>query len=180
MCVLPGSPEDVAAHRVIDDLTAAFARGDTSTDAYFRRAVAHKQTFHLQAAIDDFTAVIDRAPRADMRLGRAHFLRSICHRRTGRIAEAIDDGDAAVALRPDDSHVWTVRGFALAQADRLDDAERDLEQAIALDPENWLAEVCVVCGFQVTPPSVVAMIAPKVPTAHPCSALSGAKVTLKR
>ncbi len=141
MCVIPGSPEDLAAHDAIDAMSAAIDQGASSPEVFFRRGVAHKQTQHLSSAAADFSAVIDLATPHDETLGRSYFLRSICHRRMGRVQDAIADGDVAVALRPDDSHVWTVRGFALATAGSLDDAERDLVTALRLDPDNWLAEV---------------------------------------
>ncbi len=141
MCVIPGSPEDLAAHLVIDNMSLAISEGSNSAEVFYRRGVAHKQTFHLPLAVDDFTRVIARADRTDFMLGRAHFFRSICHRRMQRFDEAIADGNVAVALRPTDSHTWTVRGFALSQVGLLDDAERDLNEALRLDPTNWLAEV---------------------------------------
>jgi tetratricopeptide (TPR) repeat protein len=141
MCVIPGSLEDLAAHHAIDAMSAAIHQGATSPEVFFRRGVAHKQTQHVGLAVEDFSAVIAKASKRDSELGRSHFLRSICNRRLRRFDEAIADGDAAIDLRPDDSHVWTVRGFALANAGRLDEAERDLSTALRLDPGNWLAEV---------------------------------------
>ena len=141
MCVIPGSKEDVAAHQVIDAVSRQLRSGSGTPEAFFRRAVAHKQTFHLQAAVDDFDVVIDRMNRHDAAVGRSHFFRGICHRRLGRLDEAIDDGNAAVALRPDDPGVFTIRGFALANVGRLDDAEHDFETALRLDPGHTLAKI---------------------------------------
>jgi serine/threonine protein kinase/Flp pilus assembly protein TadD len=64
-----------------------------------------------------------------------------CYLNLGRIGEAVEALGACVALRPKSPYGYNVRGLALAQEKRFLDAERDLDQALKLDPDSRAAQL---------------------------------------
>ena len=65
-----------------------------------------------------------------------HFQLGRCYLSLGRLGEAVEALGACVALRPDAPYAYSVRGLALAQENHFDDAERDLDRAVQLDPDS--------------------------------------------
>jgi tetratricopeptide (TPR) repeat protein len=84
----------------------------------------------LARALAGYQAVLRADPShywARLQVGR-------CYLALGRGAEAVEALGACVALRPDAPWGYSVRGLALAMLRRLDEAEADIDRALAIDP----------------------------------------------
>jgi serine/threonine protein kinase/tetratricopeptide (TPR) repeat protein len=84
----------------------------------------------LARALAGYQAVLRADPGhywARLQVGR-------CDLALGRGAEAVEALGACVALRPDAPWGYSVRGLALAMLRRLDEAEADIDRALAIDP----------------------------------------------
>jgi protein O-GlcNAc transferase len=58
------------------------------------------------------------------------------NRRAGHLARALELSERALALRPQDGRAWQVRGSALEELDRLDEAMDCLRHELELKPDN--------------------------------------------
>lgn len=136
-----------------------------SVDAYYARAEVYREHRHFSEAIDDYTAILARNPRAyralslradsQMQLqqfqaaaadwGRylqrfsrdvsARNQRGLCFLRLKRWAEARADFSLALQQAPALPALWANRGLAWLEEGKLAEAERDLLKALYLQPD---------------------------------------------
>lgn len=56
-----------------------------------------------------------------------------------KFEDALSDMDAAVEAEPHNAELYATRGFILARAGHDSEAEPDLEKALKINPQQWLA-----------------------------------------
>jgi tetratricopeptide (TPR) repeat protein len=126
------------------DRTSPATAGDLFLDAEEARLETARSTVSL---LNDATVRSRRAGalaralagyQAVLRAEPSHYWARLqagrCYLALGRGAEAVEALGACVALRPDAPWGYSVRGLALAMMRRLDEAEADMDRALAIDP----------------------------------------------
>ncbi len=90
------------------------------------------------AAVARLEAVVASWPKSS----ESHRVLGIVYRAVARLPESIEQFEMAVRLRPDDERARVAWGSALAEAGRLEDAERELRATIKMLPSSgearWL------------------------------------------
>ena len=91
----------------------------------------------------------------------------------GRYADAVRLADARLKLQSRDARVWTIRGIALEQLQRLPESLRSFEQALAIEPQSLAAlQGATEVAYRTKSPKAQALVArvlardPMNPTAH--------------
>jgi tetratricopeptide (TPR) repeat protein len=112
---------------------AILAREPRNADAAHLLGVTHMAEGRLDEALKLIGRAIGLAPSAAMYVNRAGALR-----RAGRDADALTDCDAALARDPALVEAHALRGDALANLGRLDEALGSYDAAIALRPDPAL------------------------------------------
>ena len=98
----------------------------------YNRAQVHAGLGRLDAALADYTAVIELDPN----YAEYHFDRGSILRRLGRPAEALADYRRAIALSPPFPEVYYNRADTLLELGDLDGALVDLDYVLELQPDN--------------------------------------------
>lgn len=80
-----------------------------------------------QQALDDYTAALQFADRAELRVNRAAALRGL-----GRHAEAVAECDAALRLDPQLKAAQRLRALLVSELGKPNDAQRGLDQTVQL------------------------------------------------
>src|SRR6185369_770745 len=57
----------------------------------------------------------------------------------GHLKDAMLNATIALKLKPDKSYAWAIRGQIYRELEHFDEAVRDLELALLLDPDNIIA-----------------------------------------
>jgi serine/threonine protein kinase/tetratricopeptide (TPR) repeat protein len=130
------------ALQAIDLLNQAVARDSSFLKAYCRLAVIHDQLYffgldHTPARLASAEAAVEKAFRIRPNAGEAHLARAY------HLYDGYLDYDAALAeleiarrSLPNDSRIFSVMGYIQRRQGRWEDATRNLERAIELDPRN--------------------------------------------
>jgi tetratricopeptide (TPR) repeat protein len=95
-----------------------------------KRKAGQPDVTEMVLAIGEYREALSKDPDhywAHLQLGR-------CYLSLGRNAEASEALGACIALHKDVPWAYSLRGLALAQQRRFDEAERDLKEAIRLSP----------------------------------------------
>ncbi|MFH8350261.1 tetratricopeptide repeat protein [Streptomyces sp. NPDC018045] len=100
--------------------------------AYALRGRERRAAGDMEAALADYTAALDLAPR----LGSAYEGRGNTYFLTRRHDEALADYTRAIELNPDNPWPHIQRGDTYEAMDRYDDALTDYTRAIELNPDN--------------------------------------------
>jgi len=100
--------------------------------ALLNRGVAYRQAGNFEAAISDYTAVIELNGEDDV----AYANRANAYRQAGDLAAARTDIDEALALNPDRAASYYVRGLIEEAAGQTTEAEADFRRANELAPDN--------------------------------------------
>lgn len=123
----------------LSDYTKAINLDPKLTNAYFNRALAHKQKGDLDRAIADYSKVIDLEPNdAGAYNGRGNTYGS-----KGDADRAIADLSRAIDLDPKFALAYTNRGIAMTAKGDLDLAIADFSKSIEFDPKFALAYKCL-------------------------------------
>ncbi|MCR4300568.1 MAG: tetratricopeptide repeat protein [Sulfuricaulis sp.] len=118
--------------KMVIDYNRRIAVNPDDADAYLKRGEAHFKLQEFDKAIEDFSAAIRRNDRLD----DAYFGRGMALGRRGQITEGIADLSVYLQRHPDSSLAYTKRGVRYIWIGDLENAEKDLKRAIALDARN--------------------------------------------
>ncbi len=118
-----------------DALKAGGLDAEETFMAYLYRGMAHHQQGENEAAIADITECFTAAPdHKDTDF--AHFERGAAYIADKQYAKAVADFDAAVQLKPGESHYYSMRGSAYFDMGKNPEAIADQSKAIELDPKS--------------------------------------------
>jgi len=133
--------------RLLDEARDAFRRGDSAkavdlagqaiaadpqgVDGYSFRGQLHAAMQQPQAAVDDFTKVIDRAPSAGL-----YELRGSEQFKLGNIDESIADFDREIKLAPAREREHWKRGISYYYAKRYDEGRKQFEAYQTFDDND--------------------------------------------
>ena len=141
----PGAENAGAAGQHVDRAMQRYQGGDrAAAEALCRAALALDQN-QIQAWSRARIALDDQQPGARSMLcahpghiGRPQYLiyAGEVNRRAGHLGRALELSERALTLRPQDRRAWQVRGGALEELDRLDEASDCLRHELELEPGN--------------------------------------------
>jgi|GEM_PF-6058001 len=100
--------------------------------AYYYRAVSYYRLENFDAAIDDYTWIIENGSYSlvyDTLVNRGRAYRSL-----GNYDAAFVDFDEAVELDPDEAYAYRARSYAYGQLEQFEQALIEVERAIELNP----------------------------------------------
>lgn len=122
--------------RAVRDLDQAVERCPESFQAYYFRGLAKEDMGRMEEALADY----DEAIRLDPEITDPRMRRGVLHLKAGRMEEALADFSATVG--PGDGEDGGVlplilRGKALGELGRHDEALADLDEAVRIDPGRW-------------------------------------------
>jgi protein O-GlcNAc transferase len=140
--------EGAAAGQRVDEALECYRRGDKAAAEGACRAALALDAGEVRAwsllarlALDDkqperalecYARILDLRPEdADCLVDAAEI-----NRRAGHLSQALALSERALASRPRDSRAWQVRGSALEELDRLDEAADCLRHELELKPGN--------------------------------------------
>ena len=126
--------------RKLQGCTLLLERDRSNSIAYFRRAEAHQELEHHDAAIADFDAAI----RLDPAYANAYLGRGRSRQERGDLAGAIGDFTAALQLNPVLARAYVGRGAALELSGRLPEAMSDYRSALALEAGSEEAKAALI------------------------------------
>ncbi|GLI67835.1 hypothetical protein VaNZ11_012117, partial [Volvox africanus] len=117
----------------IQDYTTAIRLNPNHCRAYYNRAFCHDRLNHVQQAIDDYTKALEMEPNNATALHN----RGSLHERNGRWVAtksdlALQDFDRAIVVDPNCAQSYNARGVLLQHLGRLEEAQADLDVAVAL------------------------------------------------
>jgi TolB-like protein/Flp pilus assembly protein TadD/predicted Ser/Thr protein kinase len=128
--------------QVIDLLNQAVARDSSFFKAYCRLAAAHDQLYffgldHTPARLASAEAAVEKAFRIRPNAGEAHLARAF-HLYDGYLDYdgALAELEVARRSLPNDPRIFSVTGYIQRRQGRWEEAIRNLERAIELDPRN--------------------------------------------
>lgn len=126
-----GTPEQAIVH-----CTRALESGDLTdgdmVTALVNRGIAHKLTGNLEAAVEDYSAALERAPEA----GDIYTTRANAYLEMSLLDAAIVDANKALAFRPDYAPAYYVRGRIFEALGQNAFARDDFLHAYDLAPGN--------------------------------------------
>ena len=105
------------------------------------RAMVHIQSRAYGAALADANHAIELDPDDPDNLLTASAISSNAHFLTGRAEESIADMDRALRVLPDSSRAHILKGDALAELDRTEEARASYKNALQIDPQSVQANV---------------------------------------
>ena len=130
------------ALQAIDLLNQAVARDPSFLEAYCKLAVIHDQLYfygldHTPARLAAAEAAVEKAFRIRPNAGEAHLARAF-HLYNGYLDYdgALAELELARRSLPNDPRIFSVTGYIQRRQGRWEEAIRNLERAIELDPRN--------------------------------------------
>ncbi|NOX56432.1 MAG: tetratricopeptide repeat protein, partial [Planctomycetes bacterium] len=125
------SREDVLPLQEAYERFTSLLEQSPTAELFHARALVAAELGQNEAALDDFAAAIERAPK----LVSAYINRGNLLRKLGQLDGALHDYDTAIRLEPNSAVAFHNRGILWAQKKNLDRAIADATRAIALDPQ---------------------------------------------
>ena len=121
--------------KAIADFTQSLALAPDDAQALNDRGIAH----FLKGGADGRAAALqdyDHAIRVDPRHAEALNNRAWSHFQAGQLAEALADANRSIDATPTNGYAFDTRGQILEALGRKEDAIRDFERALSLDPRQ--------------------------------------------
>jgi serine/threonine protein kinase/Tfp pilus assembly protein PilF len=100
------------------------------------------------SAFDHANAAYRRAITLEPKRVAASALLAANEVEMGNLDKAYEDAKALVALRPDSAMAHYSLGYVLRYAGRLDEAQRECDKALAIDPKNYTWRSCAFAFFE--------------------------------
>jgi tetratricopeptide (TPR) repeat protein len=124
--------------KAIQDFDRAIQLDPNRTSAWLGRALVHLERKEWQAAIQDYTQVLQREPEKAKtpELAIIWYQRGFAHARLGQRKEAVADHSRALALDSNLADAWIDRAGAYRELREYEKAVADYTQAIKRKPRN--------------------------------------------
>jgi tetratricopeptide (TPR) repeat protein len=126
------------------DMDRALTLTPTDEENLVARGLAHEENGDMEAALADFTQVVQQYPYSAAGLRDQA---SILSERLGRDREALEPLNRLIELYPAYARAWGARGVARARLGRRDDALADVTQALVLDPISGRSQEQAACAY---------------------------------
>jgi tetratricopeptide (TPR) repeat protein/serine/threonine protein kinase len=136
--------------KAIEDFDRAIQLDRQRTSAWLGRALVHLQRKEWQAAIQDYTQVLQRetekAKTPEMAI--IWYQRGFAHARLGQWKHAVDDHSRALSLDPDNADAWIDRAGVYRESRQYENAVADYSEAIKRKPQDaelWAVRGAIYC-----------------------------------
>ncbi len=126
--------DDEGAERLCD--RAIGLPGRYVANAYHLRGRIYERRGETQQALDNFTQAITLHPNGKYVVVAAYEHRAQVYAQQREFQKALDDFSQAIALRPKAVKYYLQRAITLRDAERYDEALRDLDKATEIEPDN--------------------------------------------